>query len=272
MKLLINSPRTLFFRQLLAALVLVVLFTSCEDDPKVITATDGIQQTETGIFTSTSQPPLVSGSQGERTSNNDIHTVIVEDVLPTSKYVYLYVKEQETSFWIATTKQEVQVGETYFYKGGLLKTNFLSKEHNRTFDKIYLVSRIVPIEHGSQAKPEAVAIETHGKDGNNYGGTAKQVERAGSTRIAEIVTNPARYEGKTIQVSGECVKVNPNIMGRNWMHLKDGSQDDYDLVVTSEQAVPEGHVVTFEATVVLNKDFGAGYHYDIILENGILLQ
>lgn len=257
--------------QLLASLLLLSLLTACSDQPKVITATDGNPQAETGIFTNTSRPPLVGGDLAERASSSDVHTVIVEDILPTSKYIYLYVKEKGQSFWIATTKQEVEVGETYYYKGGLLKTNFLSQEHNRTFDKVYLVSRIVPINHGTQTQEEAVAIETHGKDQNTYGGTSRQVDREGSVRIAEIVSDPAKYEGQTIQISAECVKVNPNIMGRNWMHLKDGSQDDYDLVITSDRAVPEGHVVTFEATVALNKDFGAGYHYDIILENGVLL-
>lgn len=259
--------------QLLAGFFIATLIASCGNEPKVITAIDGSNQaTETGIFTVNSQPPVVTDSPTSQTNGTDIHTVQVEDILPTSKYVYLYVKENEESFWIATTKQEVEVGETYFYKGGLLKTNFVSEEHNRTFDRIYLVSRIVPINHGAQAQDQAIKIETHSTDENSYGSTARDIEREGSVRIKDIVNDPAKFEGKTVQVSGECVKVNPNIMGRNWMHLKDGSQDDYDLVVTSDLAVPEGHVVTMQAIVTLNKDFGAGYRYDIILENGVLLQ
>jgi hypothetical protein len=60
-------------------------------------------------------------------------------------------------------------------------------------------------------------------------------------------------------------------MDRNWIHIKDGSKDDYDLVITSDVFVPEGSVVTMKAQVSLNKDFGAGYKYDLILENGILV-
>ena len=84
--------------------------------------------------------------------------------------------------------------------------------------------------------------------------------------------NPEKYDGQTIQVSGICMKVNPNIMNRNWIHITDGSQDDYDLTITSSELFAEGTVITMQATVALNKDFGAGYRYDLILENGVLIK
>jgi hypothetical protein len=99
----------------------------------------------------------------------------------------------------------------------------------------------------------------------------RNIEQKGSIRIAELIENVKKYEGKTIQVSGECVKINPGIMDRNWIHIKDGSRDDYDLVITSDTYVPEGTLITMKATVSLNKDFGAGYTYDLILENGVLV-
>ena len=61
-------------------------------------------------------------------------------------------------------------------------------------------------------------------------------------------------------------------MGRNWIHLRDGSQDDYDFVVTSSSMIPEGHVVTLSGTLNLDKDFGAGYRYDIIVENAQVIK
>jgi hypothetical protein len=60
-------------------------------------------------------------------------------------------------------------------------------------------------------------------------------------------------------------------MNRNWIHIKDGSKDDYDLVITSDTYVAEGTVITMKALVTLNKDFGAGYTYDLILEDGVLI-
>ena len=60
-------------------------------------------------------------------------------------------------------------------------------------------------------------------------------------------------------------------MDRNWIHLKDGSKDNYDFVVTSDIAIPVGHTITFKGKLILNKDFGAGYKYDIILVDGVLV-
>ena len=189
----------------------------------------------------------------------------MEEVLPTDKYVFLRVAEKGEEFWIATGKQEVKVGGTYFYRNGLLKQNFESKTYNRIFDKIYLVSNIVSADHG--ANPNA-QITTNSPDSKTGSGV---IQKPGSIKLAEIIADPGKYENQIVQVSGKCVKINPNIMGRNWIHLKDGSQDDYDFVITSNVPVPEGQVVTMTGVVRLNKDFGAGYTYEIIVENAELV-
>ena len=77
------------------------------------------------------------------------------------------------------------------------------------------------------------------------------IEHKGSIKIVDLVKDPKKYAGKTIQVSGECVKVNPGIMERNWIHLKDGTKNDFDLVVTSDTFVPEGSIITVKALVCL---------------------
>ena len=236
---------------------------SCNQGPKIIATPVSSESSSssgsTGIFSDESNTAL---SQTVPASS-DVHTVNVLEVLPTSKYVYLKVDEKGEEFWIATSKKDVLVGETYFYKNGILKTNFESKEHNRVFDKVYLVANIVPANHGNQTSIENPEIEKQTEVES-----PSQIEVEGSIKISELVNNKSKYDGKEIQISGRCNKLNPNIMGRNWIHLKDGSKDDFDLVITSEHAVPEGHIVTMKGTVVLDKDFGAGYKYDLIIENG----
>jgi hypothetical protein len=98
------------------------------------------------------------------------------------------------------------------------------------------------------------------------------VHSQGSVKISDLVKNAQQYEGQKVQIDGVCTKINLGIMNRNWIHLKDGSMDDYDLVVTSNEDVPVGSKVTIQADVVLNKDFGAGYKYELILENGVLVK
>ncbi len=272
----------------LSFILVVVLWTAigCQNKPKVIapasssTAQNG---SSTGIFADEGETGKEGATEASSSASldSDMHTVFVEEVLPTSKYIYLNVREGDEKFWIATQKQEVAVGETYFYRGGLLKTNFESKEYNRIFDKVYLVSKIVPANHGGGGKG---TIETHSVEeslpsknpdtekAEKPANANRNISKEGSVKIADIVANPEKYEGETIQVSGECVKVNPNIMGRNWIHLKDGSKDEYDFVVTSIVQVQEGQVVTMKGTVGLNRDFGAGYHYNLIVEDGTVVE
>ena len=73
-----------------------------------------------------------------------------------------------------------------------------------------------------------------------------------------------------MKVTGQCVKVNPMIMNRNWVHLRDGSVSDHDLTVTTDANIPLGAVVSLEGRIALNKDFGAGYKYDLIMEDAVL--
>lgn len=247
-------------------LIFLIILTGCKDSPRVISTAqdDGDNENNSGIFSSGS--PSLIPEQSTSPIVEDIHTVIIEEILPTTKYVYLRVKEGQDEFWIATNKMEVKPGGIYFYRGGLLKTNFESKEYNRVFERMYLVSTLVEADHGNTLD-SGVSQEQEVNTG-----TSSNVDTKGSITIAELVANPTRYEGKFVLIKGTCSKLNANIMGRNWIHLKDGSRDDYDLVITSDLQVPVGHTVTMRGKVVLNKDFGAGYQYDILLEDGVVVQ
>jgi hypothetical protein len=161
---------------------------------------------------------------------------------------------------------DAKVGETYYYVGGDLKTNFKSNSLDRVFDELYLVGNLVSSNHGNL--PEVNTSSSSNSDNIE----TKTVHSQGSVKISDLVKNAQQYEGQKVQIDGVCTKINLGIMNRNWIHLKDGSMDDYDLVVTSNEDVPVGSKVTIQADVVLNKDFGAGYKYELILENGVLVK
>ena len=113
----------------------LMIFSSCNRGPKIISepVKTAPSQGSTGIFSDLGTVPTTASIE---TQVDEMHRVFVNEVLPTDKYIYLNVTENDKTFWIATGKKEVSKGETYIYKGGLLKTNFESKEFNRTFDKI----------------------------------------------------------------------------------------------------------------------------------------
>ncbi len=243
--------------------MMLLFFVSCETSPRnieptVVDNSKNLQET-TGIFNSQTQEN--SRKRNDEKIESEVNHVIALEVLPTDKYVYVRVKNEIEEFWIAASKQNINVGDAYFYRNGLLKNNFRSKEYDRVFEKIFLVSQLVPVDHASL--------------GNKKTGNVKLSQSNSSTSvksIKNIIENSSTLAGTEVEFQGTCTKLNPNIMDRNWIHLKDGSADDYDFVVTSSVAVPVGHTVTMKGTVVVDKDFGSGYRYDLIIENAILVR
>ena len=86
--------------------------------------------------------------------------------------------------------------------------------------------------------------------------------------IAAVYKDKATLVGKTISAQGKVVKVNNGIMGRNFVHVQDGTGDasSNNLVVTSQQTAKVGDQVTISGVVVLNRDFGSGYAYPLLIE------
>ena len=92
----------------------------------------------------------------------------------------------------------------------------------------------------------------------------------GGKTVAEVFAEKDQLAGQPVTVRGKVVKTNANIMGKNWLHVRDGSGADgtNDLTVTTTGTIPNvGDTVVVTGPVVLNKDFGMGYQYDVIVED-----
>lgn len=100
---------------------------------------------------------------------------------------------------------------------------------------------------------------------------AGSIAKAESGTVADVFANKDKLAGKEVAVRGKVMKFSPMIMGRNWLHLQDGSGDvasgTNDLTITTTDSVKVGDVVEAKGPLSVNKDFGAGYSYDVILEN-----
>jgi hypothetical protein len=90
------------------------------------------------------------------------------------------------------------------------------------------------------------------------------------TILADLLENKKSYSGKNIKVTGKVTKFNPAIMGKNWIHIQDGSEykDEFDLTITTDREVTVGETITFEGKIALDKDFGYGYFYSVLMEEG----
>ena len=240
-------------------LLISLTFAACDSKPKVIAAeTTSTNSPSIAVDSSSNQAPAVG---------NDMHQVEVVEVLQAERYTYLKVKEKLNTFWIATKKLEAKVGESYLYQGGLMKTNFESVEHKRTFDKIYLVSEIINANAHPGGSMETEHTHTHDV------AIAATPNIKGALKLSVLMANKSKYKGQKILVAGTCVKANYGIMNKNWYHIQDGSKADgkvCDFTITSDDNIPLGAPVAFEGVLRLNKDFGAGYVYELIMENGKL--
>ena len=233
----------------------IILLMACDSKPKVIEAVDATEETQ---------------QNATDPATSKLHKVVVDEVLQTSKYTYLNVTEDGEKTWIAIPKKEVKVGATYYYRGGLKKTNFKSVEYDRVFETLYLVSDVSE-DPGLGASGGSSPHAGMSSGEPQLEQTTKLDPPSGGISIAELLKNRQKYDGQTVRVKGRCVKLNNMIMNRNWIHLQDGSMKDVDLTVTTTESVQLGSVVSFEGKIALNKDFGAGYKYEIIMEEAHLL-
>jgi hypothetical protein len=98
---------------------------------------------------------------------------------------------------------------------------------------------------------------------------SKIVKPKGGKTVQEVYQDKAKLNGKTVTLRGKVVKYNEAIMGKNWLHLRDGTgkEPSNDLTVTSQAKANVGDTVLVEGIVALDKDFGAGYRYDVIIED-----
>ena len=94
--------------------------------------------------------------------------------------------------------------------------------------------------------------------------------------MAEVVDGKAKLAGKTVLVQARVVKVNNAIMGKNWLHVQDGSGNaaagSNDILVTSQETAAVGDIVTARGTVRTGVDLGSGYTYPVLIEDAKLVK
>jgi hypothetical protein len=209
-------------------------------------------------------------SDGSRKVENlapNAHQVTAGEVIQTSRYTYVRVVEDEKDYWVAINKADIKEGATYFWSEGAEMNNFASNELHRTFASIFFIQDFTdqPITTDRQMSPSSMG----GKQPVAEQGGINVERAADGVTIAELFAGKTKFAGTTVKVRGQVVKVSPAIMNRNWVHIQDGTKDggNYDLTVTTLEVVTVGDVGMFEGTVSVNKDFGAGYVYDVILED-----
>ncbi|MGE0814034.1 MAG: nucleotide-binding protein [Vicinamibacterales bacterium] len=192
--------------------------------------------------------------------------------------------------WVAAAEMPIEKGVTLAATVSVTMENFHSRTLNRDFPVVHFVSGVtlngLAVASNAEAAtvgrtpdPAQPMMSSHGAAGGSpQAGTDALIApippAPGGLSVAQVWQQRASLSGKPIVVRGKVVKANYEIMGTNWYHVQDGSgaldAGTHDLTVTSPDRVGVGDVVTVSGPVSLDKDFGAGYAYDVIVEGARL--
>lgn len=211
----------------------------------------------------------------------------VVETMNTAGYTYVLTDTGKKKVWAASTQFEVKVGDTVAFQAGAPMENYHSKTLNRDFDVVYFTGGItvnnasapgsaLPPGHPPLAGSPAAALPPghppiNGQTAKpNFDLTGIKPADGGKT-IQQIYAGSAALAGKPVAVRGKVVKYNAMILGKNWLHIRDGSgnaeKHNHDLTVTTTSEAKLGDIVLVTGILSTNRDFGSNYKFDVMMED-----
>lgn len=194
----------------------------------------------------------------------------VLEVRSVESYTYLRLKTANGEIWAAVPTAMVSKGAQVTVARPMTMQNFESKALKKTFDKIVF---------GQLVDPKAMASAPHGgmpSPAAQPPVVAKVPKATGpdAKTVAEVVGGKAALKDKAVVVRGQVVKFSRDIMGKNWLHLRDGSgsaaDGSNDILVTTKDLAAVGDIVNARGIVRTNVELGSGYSYAVLIEGAAL--
>ena len=237
-------------------------------------------------------PPITMEAAADF-AGNPIKGKVLE-VQTAGGYTYLLIQHELGEIWAALPESKVEAGQEVTISPGMPMKSFESKALGKTFDVIIFSSGLAGA--GGMHQTAAAGENPHASEEAPVadaeleklsGGSARaivpadkvKVEKAegeNAQTVEECFANAEKLDKKTVRIRGKVMKFSSMIMGKNWIHLQDGTGDPekktHDLVVTTSGKAEKGAVVTLEGILHKDKDFGAGYRYAAIIEEAKVIE
>ncbi len=201
---------------------------------------------------------------------------IVKETMASGGYTYVLLATEQGEVWAAARQLTVAVGDEVEVAGLMPMQNFNSKTLDRTFEEILFVGSARVVGGSPTAKPTTKPPAGALPAGHPPVADAPKPQKPravqklpGGVTVAELFSRKADLSGKPVKFRGRVVKLNRGILGKNWLHIQDGSGEpgSNDITVTSAEGFAAvGSLVVIEGTLGLDRDFGAGYAYAVIVE------
>lgn len=197
----------------------------------------------------------------------------VLEVKEATPYSYLRLKTKDGEIWAAVSLAPIKPGAAVTIENAIVMKNFESKSLKRTFDSIVFgtlagagaapaTGDLGRMHQGASQAPEPAHVKVPKAQGPD------------ARTVAEIVGQRTALKDKPVMVRGTVVKFNPGIMGKNWVHLRDGSgsakDSTHDILLTTKERTQIGNVVVARGIVRTDVDLGSGYSYRVLIEDATL--
>lgn len=214
---------------------------------------------------STNSADIVMPSTGD--SQGKIYGKVIETI-DSGSYTYVHVDSGKEKYWAATAPVTLKTGSMVSFGTSMPMTNFTSKALDRTFDLIYFVGALNTDQIGDQtAKADAKIPAGHVPINSDDVIKVDNIKKAANgITIDEALTQKQKLAGQSVVIRGVVVKYTPQVMKKNWIHIRDSSSA-IDLVVTTSDTVNKGDVILVSGKLQIDRDFGYGYVYDVLLED-----
>ena len=194
----------------------------------------------------------------------------VTDTIDAAGYTYAEVDTGKEKVWAAATTTPLKIGDMIGFTTEMPMRNFHSNSMNRDFPIIYFVSRFITDQESPANAPAEKALPHRKIEPAPIAKAIEGIEKAeGGNIIAEVYTDRQKLNGKVIRVRGKVTKFTANVMKKNWLHIRDSSTLD-DLTITTDGVAAIDEVVLIEGKLSLDKDYGFGYVYPLIVEDAKL--
>ncbi|HUV50178.1 MAG TPA: OB-fold nucleic acid binding domain-containing protein [Anaerolineae bacterium] len=215
-----------------------------------------------------------------------------------TNYTYLDLKDSTGRIWAAIPKTSVETGSEIELANIIVMKDFHSKILDKTFATILFA---VPFSKDSNARsslpnaetpaynesgmppgmmpgamPQGGAMPGPGTGAGKSGAMLQDIRVIKATgdhayTIEEIYAGKKALAKSTVKVRAKVVKFLPNIMGKNWIHIQDGTGSaekmNNDLTATTIETVDVGDEIIVQGTLSVDNDLGSGYVFAALIED-----
>lgn len=229
------------------------------------------------------EPPAADGAAAPAAQESITGKVV--ETMDAGPYTYVQVDDGKNKIWAAAPHFKVSVGDKVIVPSAMPMRDFESKTLKRTFDLVYFAQTIEIVGRGAAGDKAAAAHASadqgaapgmldHGMQGHGAPAATNvdlsNIKKAdGGQTVNELFAKKGAFVGKDVVVRGRVVKYTGAVMGKNWIHVQDGTgtAGTNDLTVTTDATAAVGDTVLVRGKLSADKDFGFGYKYDILVED-----